>query len=393
MKPKRKTIFTWALNAGRSALNAASGMFQELTLGEGETTKRYRLSPYGEFPADDVQGKPIIQVIDREAATTLAANFGSLSTKFATFFRGIPIYEGHADNPEWLEKNPGHKASAVGRIKAIEAGDDGIYVTATLNSDGIGLLGGDAPKYSGHSPFWRLAEIKGRPGFFRPVLLWSDALTNTPNIMTNTMALNSLAGICGETEPSPSADNGNPENQDTNDMKLTPEALAALGFAPDATPSMEEICAAIVKIAAANKAEEAGEPPEVAAANTRVTALQTELTTIRGAAVETLVTDAINSGRITEADRPAWTTALNTSFISEADKLSKLMPVLNTRSRLPDLGGRRNEGVTDAANVAGKITEGVRAYALEKSIDITTEAGWTEAFNACRAANPALFAK
>jgi hypothetical protein len=76
----------------------------------------------------------------------------------------------------------------VGRIKTIEAGADGIYVTAALNADGISLLAGEAPKYTGHSPFWRLAEIPGRAGHYRPILLWSDALTNMPNIMTNTIA-------------------------------------------------------------------------------------------------------------------------------------------------------------------------------------------------------------
>ena len=39
------------------------------------------------------------------------------------------------------------------------------------------------------------------------------------------------------------------------------------------------------------------------------------------------------------------------------------------------------------------ITDGVRAYAAEKSIDITTAAGWTRAYDACRLAKPDLFAK
>ncbi|MGK3945849.1 hypothetical protein ABK046_46830, partial [Streptomyces caeruleatus] len=52
-----------------------------------------------------------------------------------------------------------------------------------------------------------------------------------------------------------------------------------------------------------------------------------------------------------EADKPAWTTALNTSFASESAKLKSLMPVLNTASRIEplNLGGRRDANVTDAA--------------------------------------------
>ena len=378
-----------------SAINAASGVFQELALPDsGESAFRYRLSPYGEFPVDDVNGNPIIQVVDRQAGETMAANYGSLVGKLATFFRGVPIYEGHADDAAWREKNPGHRASAVGRIKSIEVEDDGIYVTSVLNSDGTALLDGQAPKYTGHSPYWRLSAIPGAPGKFRPILLWSDALTNTPNIMTNTIALNGLEGVADET-PSPEADPGESENPETNNMKLTPEALQALGLAPDAEPTAEEISAAICKMVEAAKTEEQspGEPPEVTAANARASHLETELTLVRGAAVTTAITEAINLGRITEADRDAWTAALNTSFITENEKLGKLMPVLNTTSKVANLGGREAPGITDAANAAERITAGVTAFAAEKSIDITSATGWTKAYDACRAAKPELFAK
>lgn len=403
MKRKIHPIFTSAYNAATHALNAASGVFQELTLPEGTTELRFRLSPYGEFPVDDLNGKPIIQVIDREAAQTLAANFASLRGKLATFFRGVPIYEGHADDSKWVEKNPGHRASAVGRIKSIEAGDDGIYVTSALNSDGVSLLGGDAPKYTGQSPYWRLAEIKGRPGHFRPVLLWSTALTNTPNIMFNAVAMNSLQGVEMEVEINPSPDagsTGQSENQETNtdhdDMKLTAEALKALGFAPDAEPTAEEISAAIIKLAsdqAEAKAKQATAEGETTAANSRITALQTEITSIRGAAVDTVITEAINTGRITEADRQKWTDALNTDFAGESTKIGRLMPVLNTGSKIPTSLDRRGPAMTDAANAVSSITDAVRAFATEKGIDISTVDGWDRAYAGTKAAKPDLFTK
>lgn len=400
MKIKRHMLFTSAINAATRAINAAQGVFQELSVNAGETTLRYRLSPFGEFPVDDVNGKPIIQVVDAQAGETMAINFGSLGQRLATFFKGIPMYEGHPDDPEWLRQNPGHKAVAVGRLKSIENqihGDenDGIYVTAVLNSTGLEKLGGEAPEYSGHSPNWRLAEIPGRPGHFRPILLWSDGLTNTPNILNNTIALNSLAGVEVDVEiESPDAGaSGATENQNENDMKLTPDALKALGFAPDAEPTVEEISAAIIKLAsdqATAAAEMATAQGETTAANSRASMLEAELTQIRGSAVETVIAEAINSGRITEADRPAWTTALNTSFVSESAKLSNLMPVLNTRSQV-QTGDRRGPAVTDASNAISRITEGVRAYAVEKSIDITTPAGWDRAYAECKAAKPELF--
>ena len=397
MIPIQFSLFTSALNTARAGLNAVSGVYQELVLPEnGETSFRYRLSPYGEFPVDDVHGNPIIQVVDRQAGETMAANYGSLVGKLATFFRGIPIYEGHADDSDWREKNPGHRASAVGRIKTIEVEDDGIYVTSVLNSDGAALLDGQAPKYTGHSPFWRLSGIPGRPGHFRPILLWSDALTNTPNIMTNTIALNGLEGVADDL-PSPDAGlSGAPENQDTDDMKLTPEALQALGFAPDAEPTAEEISAAIAKMLgdkATAEADKAAAMETATAANSRLSLVETELNLVRGTAVDTVITEAINSGRITEADKPAWTSALNTSFASESAKLQTLMPVLNTTSQIKDLGARRDGAIADAANAAERITQGVIAFAAEKAIDITTTTGWTKAYDACRAAKPELFAK
>lgn len=395
MKTKRSNIFTAALNAASSAINAASGVFQELSLPEtGEHTFRFRLAAYGEYPVEDVDGKSIIQVVDRKAAETMAANYGSLVGKLANFFRGIPMFEGHADDAAWLAKNPGHRASAVARIKSIEPEDDGIYVTAALNSDGVDLLGGDAPKYTGQSPFWRLSEIPGRPGHFRPILLWSVALTNNPNIMTNTIALNSLQGVADE-DPSPNADPGETETKDNNDMKLTPEALAALGFAPEADPSTEEISAAIVKMFSDKGTAEtdmANMKVEKDAVNSRLKLVETELNLVRGTAVDTVITDAINAGRITEADKPAWTAALNSSFATEAAKLKTLMPVLNTENQVINLG-RRDLTVTDAANAANAIRCGVTAFALEKGIDITTGPGWTRAFDACRAAKPELFTK
>ena len=396
MKTRSFPIFTAAMNTATAAINAASGVFQELSLpANGETTFRYRLSPYGEFPVDDIHGQAIIQVVDRQAGETLAANYGSLVGKLATFFRGVPIYEGHADDAAWREKNPGHRASAVGRIKSIDVEDDGIYVTSVLNSDGTALLDGDAPKYTGHSPYWRLSQIPGRPGYFRPILLWSDALTNTPNIMHNTIALNGLEGMPDDL-PSPEAASGESENQETTDMQLTPEALQALGFAPDAAPTAEELSAAIVKMLgdkATAEAEQATAMETATAANSRLSLVETELNLVRGTAVETVLTEAINTGRITEADKPAWTNALNTSFASESAKLQNLMPVLNTSNRVADLGARRDANHTDAANAAERITQGVIAFAAEKAIDITTAPGWTKAYDACRIAKPELFTK
>ncbi len=391
MKCKRSNIFTTALNSARTALNTASGVFHELTLPDGtDKTFRFRLSEYGEFPVEDVKGQAIIQVVDREAAETMALNFGSLRGQFATFFRGIPMFEGHADDAAWLAKNPGHKASAVARIKSIEPEDDGVYVTAALNSDGVDLLGGDAPKYTGQSPLWRLDQIPGRPGFFRPILLWSVALTNNPNIMTNTIALNSLQGVTAP-DLSPTADPGENETNENEDMKLTADALAALGFAQDATPSSDEISAAIVKMLAAKATAEADKATavgETTAANSRAGLMETELKLVRGSAIDALIGPAIEDGRITAADKDKWTTALNTSFASESAKIAALMPTINVANKLPGL--TRQQGML-AANDTEALNTAVREIAKTNGLDLAKGADYDRAFTLLRAAKPELF--
>jgi len=390
MKTKRTPLFTVALNAATRAMNAVAGAFHELSLQEGETTIRFCLAKYGEYPVTDVKGNDIIQVVDRQAAQTVAANFSSLYGKFANFFRGVPIFEGHADDAEWLAKNPGHRASAVGRIKQVEAGDDGIYVTTALNSDGVNLLGGDAPKYTGQSPLWRLDAIPGRPGCFKPVLLWSVALTNNPNIMTNTIALNSLLGVA-DADPSPDAGTGDPEQPTDNNMKLTPQALAALGLSPDAEHTNDQISAAIVQIHGTMESAKAAQvtaESATTAANSRLTLVTGELETIRNAAVDTVLTDAIAAGRITEADKEAWTTALNTSFLSESAKLRNLMPVLNTQNRLGALD--RNRGML-AADSTEALNTALRAISDEHKLNLDDRKDYDRAWELLRTAKPELF--
>jgi hypothetical protein len=117
-------------------------------------------------------------------------------------------------------------------------------VESVFNTEGVRMVSGEAPAYSGHSANWRMVQVAGRPGCWRPIVLWSDALTNTPNIQECRMALNALdmGDLPQEIESPAQGDpaEGETENQETNDdMKLTAEALKALGFAPDATPSPE----------------------------------------------------------------------------------------------------------------------------------------------------------
>jgi hypothetical protein len=396
MKPPFRNRFLQVLNtAALVAMNSASSLWHEMRveLPDGSTRARYQFVPYGEYPVKLPDGSTITQVVDREAATQMAANFGKLTSKLATFFKGIPIYEGHVDDPTWAKENPGYKTQAIGRIKSIEPGEDGIYVESVFNTEGVRLLTGEAPAYSGHSSNWRMVQVPGRPGCWRPIVLWSDALTNTPNIQECRMALNALdMGDLPEETESPAEGataEGETENQETNDdMKLTAEALKALGFAPDATPSPEEISAAIVKMLGekmAAETEKTTAEENLTTANSTITGLRSQIAGVLNPAVDLVITSALNSGRITAAEKDAWVTALNSDFTAELAKLNAKMPVINTSRTAPTLPR------VDVAETVDAMNSAVREYAVEKAIDINTEAGWTRAFNECKAAKPDLF--
>jgi len=369
------------------------GAWNELRLAPNERESWARLTPLGEFPVtvnDAGQTRQVMQVVDCESCDAMVENFGKLSTKVANFFRGIPFYEGHPDDAGWAKANPGVKAAAVGRIKELQTRDDGLWGRIAWNNRGVSLLDPEAPEYSGQSPHWGMDPIRGRSDAFRPVVLWSAGLTNTPNISSNTIALNELG--FGQPSP-PSAKQDAPEKPE-QDMKLTPENLKALGFAPEAAPTEAEINAAIAKMfsdmTTANAAKTTAET-DLVAANSRVTSLTTELTTLRGTGVTSAINSAITEGRITEADRGTWEGILKADFTNGSAALAKLGKTtgLNTGSQLPDLSGRQ-----ESVNTAGGITainEGVRAYAKEKGIDVTTSEGWDRAFRETQQAKPELF--
>lgn len=387
---KAKFKFLTALNTAAAAIldgiNSARGVYQEMSLGEGEKDSSYRFVRYGEHPVMmEINGRVqrVIQVIDKQAVEEMASNFQSFRTQLATFFRGIPIYIGHADDQQWCKDNPGHTAAAVGRIKEITAGEDGMMVRSVFNSRGVEALAGEAPEYSGHSPRWRMREIPDRPGHYRPFLLWSDALTNDPNIPDSGMVLNQSPGDAG------------PENNKNDNMELTPEALKALGFAPDAKPSPAEISAAIIKLlgekASADAAKATAET-NLTAANSRNATLQTELNGLREASVVTAINTAITEGRITEAEKPVWEGLLKADFANGSAALAKLKgsDALNTRSQLGDLNSRRGEG-GDLPSGHDAMNAAAHAYAKEKGIDTSTAAGWTRAWEGAAAAKPEIF--
>lgn len=390
-----KLKFLNVLNtAAASAVNVLQSVINDLSGQPAGTETWQRMVEFGEYPATvQINGKPkeVIQVIDRQAGELLVQNHATVINAIRHLGRGLPIFVGHPDDKGWLKENPGADESAKGRIKNIEVRDDGIYMLTAFNDAGAALLGGDAPAYSAHSPNWDMLPVAPGSQRYRPYVLRSIGLTNRPNISSCVVGLNTEGAGDTESPSEPAGAGEEPENQTDNDMKLTAEALTALGFAPDATPTPDEISAAVVRMLAEKTTAESA----VTAANTRATTAETELTNLRTNLVTTAINTAVTSGRITEAQKPQWEGLLKADFPNASAALANLTPVtgLNTQNHLGDLGARKGEGQPEAAGTINAINTAVTAYAKEHSLDLRKTDDYDAAFAAVKAAKPELFAK
>jgi hypothetical protein len=340
-----------------------------------------RITPFGEFP-----NKVGRQVVDRPAGEAMVAAFNSVSTRLATLFRGLPVYEGHPDDPEWARKNPGNRPVAVGRIKEMQLRDDGVWGRVAWNERGTSLVRGEAPAYTAQSPHWGMLPLAPRQNTFRPVEVFSLGLTNTPNIPDTLLGVNEA-----ESESSPDMKNaliallaalGRPVS---NPSAVTDEQLATA--INEATPVATQLITASNELATLR--------PQLATAQTALTtatneaaALRTQIATERTARVELILTSAINEGRITTAQRTEWhgkLTANGADITAVAADLGKVKKAINTRSGVADVGARKGE-----ANVSNtKITAINEAVAAKKAA--TPNLSHDAAFAAVRREKPELF--
>lgn len=140
-------------------------------------TRRVLLAPYGDWP--NQRG---LQRFQKEDAQNICNEFSSLAARVATpsSWLGIPWYEGHPDHPDFKGK-PGHtRPVAVGRIKKLEAGNEGLWAEVRFNDDGERLISNES--YHGHSVNWYMLPDAKDKRAFRPFSLKSVGFTNEPNI-------------------------------------------------------------------------------------------------------------------------------------------------------------------------------------------------------------------
>lgn len=369
-----------------SALFGAVGAVNE-AIGANEWV---RVAPFGEWP-----NSVGLQVFDREAADSIVSAFNTASTKAATLWRGLPIYEGHPDEPQWAQANPSYKRVALGRVKALETRTDGLYAKVAFNDQGNALVRGEAPAYEAQSPRWGMAKTthKGRAAF-RPLELYSLGLTNQPNIPGTQLGLNERTEI-------------------SSVMKQNIIALlAALGrpLANASAVTDEQLAAAVneaVPVATATitaQTELATVKPKLVTAENEVNVLKAKLQTAeqtlvsvkadavneRTARIDTILTSAVNTGRVPQAKRDEWknklvaATAAN-DFTAIETEIGKLKPASNTQAKVAGLGARKPEELASINRVAA-INE-----AIETKKKANPNISHTDAYNAVRNEKPDLF--
>lgn len=360
-----------------------------ISLSGDERETWVRLGKWGEYPgAINLPGgaqRKANQVLDREGAEQMKKTFYSAINQIAHLGKGLPIYEGHPDEPRWRKLNPNVPTNAVGRIKDIEIREDGPYVRTVFNARGAALIGGDAPELSAHSPRFTMAAMPGQPEKFRIVGVLSLGLTNDPNMPDTAISLNE------STDNPPEADPVQPQ-QETN-MKLNTDIMKRLGLNPEAS---EDATATAVNTVLSEREQLTGDitstKEKLTSANERITSLKKEADKFRDLAVDTTLTTAINSGRITEADKPKWDAALKADFDGEKSKLDALMPTsINTEDKLGNLAKRKGEQNSAGTGITA-INSAVAAFAKENNLDLTNGADYSTAFSAVQEAKPELFA-
>lgn len=151
--------FTFMANDEGYAPNTGSGL------------TRVQLAPYGDFPHGGG-----LQRFTREDAKAIVNEWEGLN-KFANpaKWMGIPWYVGHPDHTDFKDRYKDGRA--VGRVKQLEAGNDGLYGLVKFNQIGKELV--NTEQFHGHSVNWRVWKDGG---VWRPYSLKSVGFTNEPNI-------------------------------------------------------------------------------------------------------------------------------------------------------------------------------------------------------------------
>jgi hypothetical protein len=315
-----------------------------------------RIAPHGKFAGvgrrPDGKGGwekiPVIQEIDADVCNEIVRDFHSAGRTVLRFFRGVPVYFGHPDQP--CGSQFAHDTDEKGIISQLQARDDGLYALWVINEAGEVMLG-KTPRLA-PSPRFRASAPEERDGklFTRPNRLRSVGMTQRPNF------------------PLEVVNSGENPAETVSVEKVT-------------EPTMKKTIAALqhAGITIANEADDVAVAAAIEPALGRITTLETdvsnertahastktELANERKARVGLLLDYAKETGRITDAERPAWERRLNLDLVNEQAAILGLSPKVK-------LASTAAAGAADRkANADGPLT---RKNAKARFLDLVNEA-------------------
>lgn len=356
-----------------------------------------QLAPYGDW--DNKLGMQRFQREDAEAIVSDFKSIGNVGSKVV----GLPWYIGHPDHPAFAQRHTDGKA--YGRIKELDARDDGLYARVRWSPAGKELVNEQA--FHGHSVNWRLARDGA---VWRPRSLKSVGFTNEPNIPVvpvtaanekDTEMLDKMKKLFGmgndatEDDVMKKATNMCEDNKkmSANMEAMEKEKKAANEDKDKAEKEKESANARVIELEAANKKLS----EDVTAANAtqeshkatveRLEAGKKEaeanFANERKARVTGLINTGISDGRITGADKEQWEKEFANDFTGTVEKLAAANAKLPTGSQVAgrvDPARGHQQGENRGAVLLNMVNEHMAK----------TGQSYDDSFNAVCAANPAL---
>lgn len=318
------------------------------------------ISPYGEFP--NPKG---LQRVTKAHAEKMVTAFNSVLGRLGRLFRGLPIYVGHPDvmPDRWPDDR------RIGKVTDLEARAEGLFGKVAWND--LGLRNREQGYHVFPSPAWLFP--KSDRGVIDPDELLSIGMTNTPQI-AESVPWTANAATTGTTQ----------------EKAMKDKLIKLLGLAADA--SDEQIETAVnaklteIQTLITQKTDLDG---KLITANSRITTLEGDVKTVKDTAANArkahakdLLDTAINSGRITQAERAEFEAGFESDFDATAQKLAaKKDSALNTKEIT--LGDRKTS-IATASERSAIIDQAVNARMKEG-------ASYEAAFNAVQA-DPAFAA-
>ena len=176
---RNQANFANSAAAAGAFLEAPTSLFANIfsAINEADKLRWVCIAPYGDWP--NSRG---MQRIEKADAVRMVNEFNSVLGTPQRML-GLPWYVGHPDHPAFANKY--RDTAAKGRIKKLEAREDGLYAGVKLNTTGEQILTNE--EFEGHSVNWYLKQDATNKNLWRPFKVKSVGWTNEPNIPVPTM--------------------------------------------------------------------------------------------------------------------------------------------------------------------------------------------------------------